>query len=206
VYVANDSQAAALAEWTFGGHTTARAMVAVRVGTGIGAGIVIDDRLYQGDGAGAGEIGHTSVASNDILCRCGRTGCLETVASVPATLERVRVALGARSRPGLTEAVEAFRAGDPRVRAAVLESALYIGRALGALIDTLDIHHIVLIGPMTTFGEDWFATVCQEAHRTALPLLAETTRITLGNLGPDVQELGAAALLMTAELGLSRAA
>jgi hypothetical protein len=59
---------------------------------------------------------------------------------------------------------------------------------------------------MTTFGQDWFATVREEAQRTALPLLAETTRITLGNLGPDVQELGAAALLMTAELGLSRAA
>ena len=206
VYVANDLQAAALAEWTFGGHTTARAMVAVRVGTGIGAGIVIDDRLYQGDGAGAGEIGHTTVVSNDIRCRCGRTGCLETVASVPATLERVRVALGAVSCPDLGEAVEAFHAGHPRVRAAILESALYVGRALGALIDTLDIRHIVLVGPMTAFGDHWIATVREEAQRTALPLLAESTRITLGNLGPDVQELGAAALLMTAELGLSRAA
>ncbi|MET0771700.1 MAG: ROK family transcriptional regulator [Candidatus Limnocylindrales bacterium] len=206
VYVANDSQAAALAEWTFGGHSTARAMVAVRVGTGIGAGIVIDDRLYQGDGAGAGEIGHTTVTTNDIRCRCGRTGCLETVASMPATLERVRIAMGAATRPELGEAVEAFHAGRPGVRAAVLESALYIGRALGALIDTLDIRHIVLIGPMTTFGQEWFATVREEAQRTALPLLAERTRITLGNLGPDVQELGAAALLMTAELGLSRAA
>lgn len=206
VYVANDSQAAALAEWTFGGHITARAMVAVRVGTGIGAGIVIDDRLYQGDGAGAGEIGHTTVAANDVRCRCGRTGCLETVASVPATLERVRVALGASTRPTLDEAITAFKGGDARVRAAVLESALYVGRAIGALIDTLDIRHIVVLGPMTAFGEDWFATVRDEAVRTALPLLAEPTRITLGNLGPDVEELGAAALLMTAELGLSRAA
>jgi predicted NBD/HSP70 family sugar kinase len=206
VYVANDSQAAALAEWTFGGHTTARAMVAVRVGTGIGAGIVIDDRLYQGDGAGAGEIGHTTVASNGIRCRCGRTGCLETVASVPATLERVRQAIGAEARPDLEEAIAAFHAGRPEVRAAVLESALYVGRALGALIDTLDIRHIVLIGPMIGFGDGWFDTVREEAMRTALPLLAEATRITLGNLGPDVEELGAAALLMTAELGLSRAA
>lgn len=206
VYVANDSQAAALAEWTFGRHTTARSMVAVRVGTGIGAGIVIDDRLYQGDGAGAGEIGHTMVTSNDVRCRCGRTGCLETVASLPATLERVRMALGAATRPELGAAVEAFHAGRPEVRAAVLESALYIGRALGALIDTLDIRNIVLIGPVTMFGEDWITVVREEAHRTALPLLAEATRIALGNLGPDVEELGAAALLMTAELGLSRAA
>lgn len=206
VYVANDSQAAALAEWTFGGHTTARAMVAVRVGTGIGAGIVIDDRLYQGDGAGAGEIGHTTIAANGIDCRCGRTGCLETVASVPATLERIRLALGTTTGPDLAEAVAAFQAGDPGVRVVVLESALAIGRALGALIDTLDIRHIVLIGPMTAFGQDWFDAVRGEARRTALPLLAESTRIALGNLGPDVQELGAAALLMTAELGLSRAA
>jgi len=206
VYVANDSQAAALAEWTFGGHTTARAMVAVRVGTGIGAGIVIDDRLYQGDGAGAGEIGHTTVTDNGVRCRCGRTGCLETVASVPATLERVREALGAPARPDLDEAIAAFGSGHPGVRAAVLESALHVGRALGALIDTLDIRHIVLIGPMTGFGDAWFDTVREEALRTALPLLAEPTRITPGNLGPDVEELGAAALLMTAELGLSRAA
>jgi predicted NBD/HSP70 family sugar kinase len=206
VYVANDSQAAALAEWTFGGHTTARSMVAVRIGTGIGAGIVIDDRLYQGDGAGAGEIGHTTVTANDVACRCGRTGCLETVASVPATLERIRLAMGMSARPDLGQAVAAFHEGQPGVRAAVLESALYVGRALGALTDTLDIRHIVLIGPMTTFGDDWFSTVRDEARRTALPMLAEPTRITLGNLGPDVQELGAAALLMTAELGLSRAA
>lgn len=206
VYVANDSQAAALAEWTFGGHTTARAMVAVRVGAGIGAGIVIDDRLYQGDGAGAGEIGHTMVADNGIRCRCGRTGCLETVASVPATLERVRVALGTTARPDLDAAIAAFLDDHPGVRAAVVESAHHVGRALGALIDTLDIRHIVLIGPMTRFGEGWFRAVREEALRTALPLLAEPTRITPGNLGPDVEELGAAALLMTAELGLSRAA
>jgi predicted NBD/HSP70 family sugar kinase len=206
VYVANDSQAAALAEWTFGGHTLARSMIAVRVGTGIGAGIVIDDRLYQGDGAGAGEIGHTTVTGSGLRCRCGRTGCLETIASVPATLERVREALGSGTCPDLAQAVAAFHAGHPGVRAAVLESAIHIGRALGALIDTLDIRHIVVIGPMTTFGHDWFAAVREEAHRTALPLLAEPTRIALGNLGPDVQELGAAALLMTSELGLSRAA
>ncbi|MFN8519787.1 MAG: ROK family transcriptional regulator [Chloroflexota bacterium] len=206
VYVANDSQAAALAEWTFGGHTTASAMVAVRVGAGIGAGIVIADRLYQGDGSGAGEIGHTMVANNGIRCRCGRTGCLETVASVPATLERVREAMGMSSRPELADALAACRDGHPGVRAAVLESALYLGRAVGGLIDTLDIRHIVLIGPMTEFGDAWFDTLREVALRTALPLLAEPTRITLGNLGPDVEELGAAALLMTSELGLSKAA
>ena len=89
VYVANDSQAAALAEWTFGRHAPARGMIVVKVGNGIGAGIIIEDRLYQGDGFGAGEIGHISVAANDLRCRCGRTGCLETVASLRAVHARI---------------------------------------------------------------------------------------------------------------------
>ncbi len=98
VYVANDSQAAALAEWTFGRHAPDRGMIVIKVGNGIGAGIIIEDRLYQGDGFGAGEIGHVSVVDNDLPCRCGRTGCLETVASLRAVHARIREAVSGRPR------------------------------------------------------------------------------------------------------------
>ena len=98
VYVANDSQAAALAEWTFGRHAPDRGMIVIKVGNGIGAGIIIDDRLYQGDGFGAGEIGHVSVVDNDLRCRCGRTGCLETVASLRAVQARIREAASGGDR------------------------------------------------------------------------------------------------------------
>ena len=117
VYVANDSQAAALAEWTFGGHLPTRGMIVIKVGNGIGAGIIIDDRLYQGDGSGAGEIGHISVVANDLVCRCGRTGCLETVASARAVQARIRslpqrvanARRAARRRPGRARGVRRCR-------------------------------------------------------------------------------------------------
>jgi N-acetylglucosamine repressor len=215
VYVANDSQAAALAEWTFGRHAPARGMVVVKVGNGIGAGIIIEDRLYQGDGFGAGEIGHISVAANDLRCRCGRTGCLETVASLRAVDARIAAVTGdvAVMSPApldepdaLERSLAAFHAGDPRVVEIVLEAGRYLGRMLGHLVGTLDIHDIVLIGSMTAFGEPWLDAVRREAHRSALPLLVDETRIGFGNLGSDIVELGAAALLMTSELGLSQAA
>jgi N-acetylglucosamine repressor len=215
VYVANDSQAAALAEWTFGRHAPARGMVVIKVGNGIGAGIIIEDRLYQGDGFGAGEIGHISVAANDLRCRCGRTGCLETVSSLRAVIARIAAVTGdaaltppaPRDYPdALERSLAAFHAADPRVVEVVLEAGRYLGRMLGHLVGTLDIHDIVLIGTMTAFGEPWLDAVRQEAHRSALPLLVDETRIGFGNLGSDIVELGAAALLMTSELGLSQAA
>ena len=77
-YVLNDSQAAAMGEYTYGeGRNTENNLVVVHVGHGIGAGIVINGQLFQGDGGGAGEIGHVVVARDSLLqCRCGNRGCL----------------------------------------------------------------------------------------------------------------------------------
>ncbi len=89
-----------MAEWAFGHHDTSSAMIVVKVGEGIGAGIVIGGRLYAGDDFGAGEIGHTRVIDDGERCRCGSTGCLETVASLRAVLERA-IARSCRARPGI---------------------------------------------------------------------------------------------------------
>ena len=89
--VANDSQAAALAEYTFGGESHGQRLpnlVTIKVGRGIGAGLVLNGSLFQGDGFGAGEIGHVAVVDDGAACRCGRFGCLETVASSRAIAER----------------------------------------------------------------------------------------------------------------------
>ncbi|MEZ4596800.1 MAG: ROK family protein [Chloroflexota bacterium] len=121
-------QAAALAEWTFGGHTTARAMVAVRVGTGIGAGIVIDDRLYQGDGAGAGEIGHTPRSPTT----ASGAAVVGPAASRPSPACRPRSsASGRRSAPPPDRtSTRPSRHSAPVIPglsgAAVLESALHV--------------------------------------------------------------------------------
>jgi predicted NBD/HSP70 family sugar kinase len=99
--------------------------------------------------------------------------------------------------------VEAFEAGDEVARAIVLDSAPLLGRMLAAVIGTLGARDVVLVGPLADFGEPWLLRVRAEAHRSALPLLAERSTIHLGRTGDDVVELGAAAMLMTSELGLA---
>ena len=79
VVVANDSHAAALAELTFFRRPRPNNLIVIRVGRGVGAGIILNGQLFQGDGYGAGEFGHVSMTGADAPCRCGREGCLETI-------------------------------------------------------------------------------------------------------------------------------
>lgn len=200
-YVVNDSQATALAEHVFGGFTAANLAV-VKVGQGVGAGLVIDGHLFQGDGFGAGEIGHTTVRPDGDLCVCGRRGCLETVTSSRALLARLAV-VAPRSAGRLSIAVEALRSGDPVVREVVLEAGRELGRGIAWLIGAVNVHRVVLVGSMTAFGEPWLEAVRETALRGALPLLARGTTVEIGHLHRDGVILGASALLMTHELGLS---
>ena len=199
VYVANDSQIAAVAEHAFGPIASPN-LVAVKVGRGIGAGLIINDALFQGDGYGAGEIGHTRVVADGELCRCGARGCLETVASSSAVLRRIASEGGMQNT--IDSAAEAMRAGDQRVRRIVTEAGEQLGAALAGLVGALDVRRIVLVGDMTSFGEPWLAAVRERAAAGALRALTTDLHVELGR-GDDVVILGAAALLMRRELGLS---
>jgi predicted NBD/HSP70 family sugar kinase len=223
--VANDSQAAALAEYTFGADGRRRPnLVTIKVGRGIGAGLVLNGALFQGDGFGAGEIGHVAFVDDGAACRCGRFGCLETVASSRAIVARAmelgrelgtpieaggdagdRPAATDGTEPGFDAVVAAFASGNPAARTAALEAARYLGRAVAGLIGALNVGRIVLDGPVTAFGDEWLAAVSDEARRRALGLLASDTEIEFGRLAPNVVVRGASALLINRELGLSLA-
>ena len=83
VVVANDSKVAALAELTFFRRPRPNNLVVIRVGRGVGAGIILNGQLFQGDGHGAGEFGHVSMGGGaSVPCHCGRVGCLETKTSM----------------------------------------------------------------------------------------------------------------------------
>lgn len=217
VYVANDSQAAALAEYAFGGHGRLANQVVVKVGKGVGAGIVVGGRLYQGDGFGAGEIGHLGVVDDGAACRCGRFGCLETVASADAIVRRARdlacddgdsvLAALARSDDEMTlqDVRVAFEQDDPAARTAVMEAARALGAGIAAIIGVLDIHHVALHGSVTGFGDRWLAAVRDEAARRSLGLLASEVAIDLVRLDSNLTVMGAAAMLTTAALGLELA-
>ncbi len=212
--VANDSQAAALAEYTFGGDGPRHAnLITIKIGRGVGAGLVLNGTVFQGDGFGAGEIGHVTVVDDGAACRCGGFGCLETVASSRAIAARAAALATELGTPladraggeDLTfEAVlDAYRAGDPAARTAAFEAARYLGQAVAGLIGALNIARIVLDGPVTAFGDEWLAALRDEAGRRSFGLLGRDTEIVVGRLSPNVVVLGASALLITSELGLS---
>jgi len=206
--VANDTQAAAVAESTYGPTPWPQNLIVVRVGRGIGAGIILDGKLYNGDGAGAGEIGHSifsdvSVDERTERCRCGRLGCLETVASMSSM-----VAAAHRLQPSIDDdasLILAFRAGDQHACEVVMRAAHMLGEGIAALIAALNINHVLLIGPATHLGDEWLDAVRSQTEKSALPLLARATKIELGETRIDDVVIGASALLMTQELGLSLA-
>jgi predicted NBD/HSP70 family sugar kinase len=217
VEVANDSRAAALAIEVFS-ERRATNLIAVKVGRGIGAGVVLGGELFHGDGFGAGEIGHVVVEDDGAECRCGRFGCLETVASSRAILERATaeamaepasplgLRLATTGELQLDDLRAAMDDGDEAARRIVVAAARFMGQALAGLIGALDVERIVLHGSVTELGPVWLETVRDEAHRRALRLLAGGVSIELpgpvADLG-DLVVLGASAVLLTAELGLA---
>ena len=201
VNVANDSQAAALAEYTYAGEGRVPNLIAIRVGRGVGAGLILRGALFQGDGSGAGEIGHTVIEDDGVLCRCGRSGCLETVAGMRAIEARAADAVG--HDVDLATIRDAAAAGEPWAIEIIDTAGAALGRAVAALIGALDIQRIVLLGPVTELGDRWLAAVRRDATSRALALLVDDVDISVGRPTTNVVIRGASALLVARELGLS---
>ena len=204
--VANDSRAAAFATFLFEGEDRPTNLIVIKVGHGIGAGLVLDGQLFNGDGFGAGEIGHIVIEPDGAPCHCGRFGCLETVASVPAILRRAffRAREEHARIPQSIEAIAGAAADGDELALGVVRSA---GRALGAavasLTGALDVRRIVVIGSATVLGEPWLVAMRDEARRRTLATLARDAEIENGGAADDAVLLGTCALLLTRELGLT---
>jgi predicted NBD/HSP70 family sugar kinase len=215
VYIANDSQVASLAELTFGNGQNIANLIMVKVGRGIGAGIVLDRRPFYGDDSGAGEIGHIVVESGGRLCRCGNRGCLETLASTRSLVQRAQ-SMWENNRPSALRnlvaspddittgvLVQAVEAGDEAVRAMVAEAGAYLGQVITPLVAGLNIHHVVIAGSMARFGKALIQPIQEHVNSHSLRTLAENAHVEASQLGQDIVILGAAALLLSQELQLS---
>ncbi len=206
VTVVNDSQAAAVGEHTFGdGHDPHGNLILVNVRHGIGAGIIIKGELFHGDGGGAGEIGHVVVVREGGLpCRCGNSGCLETVASTRAVVQRAQMlarhfegsSLAAVPEVTFEGLQQAFSAGDPVAQQVVREAGRFMGMAISSLIGTLNIGRIVLAGGITSFGPPLLEVVRETVAQTTLARLAQDTRVEFERLGRNEIVLGASAVLL----------
>ncbi|MGH3076290.1 MAG: ROK family protein, partial [Gaiellales bacterium] len=190
--VANDSRAAALATFLFDGDDRPANLVAIKIGRGIGAGLVLDGELFGGDGDGAGEIGHIVVEPDGAQCHCGRFGCLETIASAPSII-RAAEAAGLEIDGSLTTLAALARDGDERALTISRAAGRALGSAIANLIGTLDVRRIVIHGSVTALGEPWLEAVRDEAIRRSLGPLARETRILDGGIGDELTLLGACA-------------
>jgi glucokinase-like ROK family protein len=214
VHVANDSQAAALGEFSFGFGEKVSNLVVVKAGSGISAGIVLNGRVFPGDNASPGEIGHVTAVPDGKLCTCGRHGCLETVASSRAIIESARTIvqtqpdsimaqLAASTDMITTDLVlQAFDAGDTAVQALIVDVGRYLGTAVAYLSSILNIQHLIIAGRTARFGDKLLTAVRDQLDQSVLARIAQNTQIELSALETDIVILGAAALVLSRELGV----
>ncbi|MCL1868936.1 MAG: ROK family transcriptional regulator [Promicromonosporaceae bacterium] len=183
VLVANDADAAALGEYTYGGG--ADSMLVLKVGQGVGAGLVVDGGRVHGVGGAAGELGHVTVVDDGEACACGRRGCLETLVSAPA-IRRAVAGLGK------TEA-DVVLAGLGRT----------LGITLAPVVSALNFGEVLLSGPVELLDgalrEAAYATVVERT----MPAVSAGFRLRMATLDDDVVLAGAAVLVLGAQLGVS---
>lgn len=202
VYLTNDSHAAALAEYTFGNHPDKiNNLILVKIGLGIGAGIVLGGQPFYGDGFAAGEVGHLVVVEKGNQCSCGNLGCLETVASSRAILREARVIT---QHPQLVweELIVMLDEGDERVQNFVQSIGHYVGRVVGHLIAAYNVHQVVLSGRTMQFGEPFLQAVRYSAENSTLPALVKQTNIRFSQLSTDIVLWGCAAVVLKQELAI----
>jgi predicted NBD/HSP70 family sugar kinase len=215
VFLVNDCQASALAEHFFGPPQPSANLVLIKSEQGVGSGVILNGQVFHGDNFGAGEIGHVVVDPEGPPCRCGNRGCLETLASVSAVVERVRLAVAsgprsAQSRllrtqhpPSIALVRRALHGGDPTVRRVVHEAGRALGIAIANLVGALNVRRIVIAGGIAELGPELLNVINDEVLRRSLTALARETDIAFSSLGSRITVLGASAALLQHELGVT---
>ena len=191
--VENDANVAAFGEWKYGAGRGVSSLVFLTIGTGVGGGIVLGDKLWQGSCGYAAEIGHVVVNPSGELCKCGIRGCLETEASAPAIVRKYQALAGSEA-PVTTEDIY-YRAkeGEPAAREAFARAGYYLGIGLGMLINLLNPEKILLGGGVMTTGEFLLSPAVEEARKRSYPATFACCEIERASLGNDAGLIGAAA-------------
>ncbi len=191
VSVDNDANLGALAELTHGAGRGATDLVYLKLSSGIGAGLILNGRLYRGAGGVAGELGHVLVDPEGAVCRCGNRGCLETAASTGALLEMLR-----RSHGDLTVAamLRLAHEGDLGCRRVIADAGRVVGSTAAFVFNLLNPQRLVVGGDLAEAGELLLSGVRESVRLAALPAAAETAAVVAGVLGERAQVLGALAL------------
>jgi len=204
VSLENDANVAAYGEMSMGAARDVQDFVYVSIGTRVGAGLVINRRVYQGAGGFAGELGHIAVDPEGKKCFCGGTGCLERYVSAPSIAQRVeeRIVLNPSSalqiitdRPINAQDVSAAAlVGDKMACVIIGEVGRYLGMAIANLINLLNVQMVVLGGGVIEAGEVLLKPTIEEVKRHALSPPYDDCRIVASSLGSAAGVIGSSLL------------
>ena len=192
VHLDNDANVGALAQVTWGAHQSVGNLVFIKIGSGIGCGLIINGAPFYGNIGVTGEIGHATVDPHGPICRCGNRGCLETIASTSTMIER----LGGGTRLTTEDIIRNADRGDPATLRVLEDAGVAVGRALADVANLLNPEVIVVGGPLACLGETLLEPVRRGLQRNALPVVGETTAVVMSSLGERAEVLGAASLVL----------
>jgi predicted NBD/HSP70 family sugar kinase len=185
VLVANDANAAVLAEYTFGG--SGDDVLLVKVGRGVGSGLLASGQPMRGAHFAAGEIGHVTIGTDGgPVCVCGKVGCLEAWLAVPALTARLAAA------------------SDDEARAGILRDAgERLGIALAPIVGVLDVSEVVLSGPPELLDGPLAQATVETLRARTLAEFHDGVRVRMTEQGQDIVLRGAAVMVLSGQLGVS---
>jgi glucokinase len=205
----NDANLGALAEHTFGQMGGVENFLYLTVSTGIGGGLILDGELYRGNRGLAGEIGHTLVQENGPRCTCGKSGCLEALASGTSLARRAREAIGEGNKSGkmvlslsggrieeitAKTLLTAARRGDQFSLKLFQDTGRYLGIAIAQAVLLLDLERVVIGGGVANAGRILLNPIQDTLNFLLLPEPRSSVTVIRSRLGDRSGLLGAVAL------------
>lgn len=211
LYLENPLKAMAVAQLWFGIGRSVENVIALNIGTGVGAGVIIGGQLYRGSANGAGEWGHTTVALDGRLCRCGSTGCIETYVGSPGIIQHLREIapasplLEAGDQTAIIDALAgAAGAGDPAALATIRRTAHYLGAGVANVINLLNPEVIVIGGWVgRRLGQHLLPELRSVVARYAFAQSVAAVSIELCQLRHNPVSMGAATFALEGYLAAS---
>jgi glucokinase len=206
--IENDANCAALGEMWMGAGAGAKDLVCVTLGTGVGGGVIVGGKVVQGINGAAGEIGHiTAIPMGGAPCNCGKTGCLETVASATGIVRLARIELDKGEKGELSKKLaengnitakdvfDAARNQDELAQSVLSEVSFHLGFVLAGIANTLNPEKIVLGGGVSKAGDILLDPVKNNFAKFAFSPVRDSTKLAVATLGNDAGVLGAAWLI-----------
>jgi len=202
VTVSNDAELGAIGEWAYGAGRGERNLVYIKVGRGIGAGLLVEGQIYHGATGSAGEIGHITIDENGPLCSCGNRGCLEALAGGNAVAKSAiaRIKRGDRTTLSAIAPISSIRSedvideacrGDLVSQQILIDAGRHLGTAIAGLVNLFNPNIVIIGGNVSRIGDLLLEPIRKTVQDRSLKMASSNLRISTALLGKRSSGMGA---------------